>query len=139
VVLAVNTGMAGYLAAHLPSLYSMRWWEFLSPACAFALLVLSYRHLYNVAFPQLKGGGQSLVYFREIAKRTETKFIDEFVAQQESAYLKDVLGQVWRNSEILQEKFDHLKCSLMFSATAVLLWTIALGDFALRVPATPKR
>jgi hypothetical protein len=136
VVLAVDTGMAGYLAAHLPPLYSLRWWEFLAPACAFALLVLSFWHLYKGAFPTLKGGDRSLVYFREIARRTESKFIDEFMLQEEVAYIKDTLGQVWRNSEILTDKFDHLKFSFIFLAGAVLPWTIALADFAMRMPPT---
>jgi hypothetical protein len=134
VVLAVDTGMAGYLAAHLPSLDSLRWWEFLAPACTLALLVLSFWHLYKGAFPALEGGDRSLVYFREVARRTESKFIDEFMLQEELAYSKDILGQAWRNSEILTEKFDHLKCSFIYLAGAVLPWTIALAEFAMRMP-----
>jgi len=60
------------------------------------------------------------VYFREIAKRTEAKFIDEFLAQDETVYVKDVLGQVWRNSQILDEKFNHLKRAFVFMALAAL-------------------
>jgi len=136
VVLAVNTGMVGYLAAHIPPLNSIRWWEYLPPSFAIALLTLSFWHLYKGAFPTLEGGNQSLVYFREIARRTESKFIDEFMAQEEVAYIKDVLAQSWRNSEILKEKFDHLKWSFIFLAAAVLPWTIALADFAMRAPVT---
>src|SRR5690348_7405885 len=79
VVLAVDTGMLGYLAAHLPSLNSMHWWEFLAPSLCIALLAVSIWSLYKSAFPQLKGGAQSFVYFAEIAKRTEAKFIDGFI------------------------------------------------------------
>jgi Family of unknown function (DUF5706) len=132
VVLAVDTGMVGYLAAHLPELNSMRWWEFLAPACTIALLTWSFWYLYKGAFPQLKGGEDSLVYFREIARRTETKFIDDFMSQQEPAYIKDLLGQTWRNSQILKAKFDDLRCSFIFMAIAVVPWTISLADFALR-------
>jgi hypothetical protein len=132
VVLAVDTGMVGYMSAHLPGLDSIRWWEFLAPACTIALLSWSFWYLYKGAFPQLKGGQGSLVYFREIAGRTETRFIDEFISQQESAYIKDVLGQAWRNSQILQEKFDDLRRAFIFMAVAVLPWTIALSDFGLR-------
>ncbi len=132
VVLAVDTGMTGFLAAHLPTLDSMSWWEFLGPACTIALLAWSFWYLYKGAFPRLKGGEGSLVYFREIARRTETKFVDEFMSQQEPGYVKDVLGQVWRNSQILKEKFDDLRCSFIFTALAVLPWTISLAEFALR-------
>jgi hypothetical protein len=132
VVLAVDTGMAGYLASHLPKLDSLRWWEFLAPSCAIALLAWSFWHLYRGGFPQLKGGEASLVYFKEIAGRTETKFVDEFMAQQEPAYIKDVLGQAWRNSQILKAKFNDLKRSFILMAIAVLPWTISLAEFALR-------
>jgi hypothetical protein len=132
VVLAVDTGMVGYLSAHLPGLDSMRWWEFLAPACTIALLAWSFWYLYKGAFPQLKGGEGSLVYFREVAGRTETKFVDEFMAQQESAYIKDILGQAWRNSQILKEKFDDLKLAFILMAIAVLPWAISLSNFGLR-------
>lgn len=132
VVLAVDTGMVGYLAAHLPGTDSMRWWEFLAPALTIALLAWSFWHLYRGAFPQLKGGEGSLVYFREVAGRTETKFVDEFTAQQELAYAKDVLGQAWRNSQILKAKFDDLKYSFILMAIAVVPWTVSLANFALR-------
>src|SRR5882762_9214525 len=82
VVLAVDTGMLGYLAAHLPSLNSLHWWEFLSPALSIVLLAVSIWHLYKGAFPRLEGGAQSFVYFAEIAKRTEAKFIDGFMGLQ---------------------------------------------------------
>ncbi len=132
VILAVDTGMVGYLAAHLPPFESVQWWEYLAPSLVMALLTLSLWHLYKGAFPTLEGGNESLVYFREIARRTESKFIDEFMAQDERAYMKDILGQAWRNSEILTKKFNHLKCSFPFSpAASVLPWVIAPADFAL--------
>jgi len=135
VVLAIDTGMLGYLATRLPSIDSLHWWEFISPSLAFAALALSLWHLYKGVIPTLEGGDRSLVYSREIAKRTESRFIDEFTAQQESDYIKDVLSQVWRNSEILTDKFEHLKWSFILMAGAVLPWTIALADFAMRTPA----
>jgi hypothetical protein len=132
VVLAVDTGMVGYLSSHLPGLDSVRWWEFIAPACTVALLFWSYWFLYKGAFPRLKGGEGSLVYFREIAGRTETKFVDEFMSQHQEAYIKDVLGQAWRNSQILKEKFNDLRYAFIFMAIAVLPWTLSLTDFALR-------
>ncbi len=126
VVLAVDTGMLGYLAAHLSPLNSMRWWDIPAPTLTLMLLAFSYWHLYRGAFPNLAGGDRSLVYFREIAKRTENKFIDEFLTQQESDYAKDLLGQAWRNSVILRDKFDHLKLSFAFLAAAVFPWAITL-------------
>jgi pycsar effector protein len=135
VVLAVDTAMAGYLAGRMPSLKAMPYWQTLIPLTAFLLIGNSIWNLYKGAFPNLEGGNLSLVYFREIAKRTEAKFIDEFLAQDDTGYVKDVLGQVWRNSEILTEKFKHLKVAFIFMALAVLPWAVSLAIFAAR--ATP--
>jgi hypothetical protein len=132
VVLAVDTAMAGYLAARLPSLKAIPLWQTLIALAAFALIGISIWNLYKCAFPNLAGGNLSLVYFREIAKRTETKFIDDFLAQEETAQVKDVLGQTWRNSEILVEKFNHLKLTFIFMALAVLPWVVSLAVFAAR-------
>jgi hypothetical protein len=70
---------------------------------ALALIALSLVFLYQASFPRLVGGRSSLLYFREIAKRKEAAFIDEFSEQSEEAFLKDVLAQVWRNSQILKK------------------------------------
>jgi hypothetical protein len=134
VVLAVDTAMGGYLAGRLPSPRPAQPWLMLIPLLAFVLIGISFWHLYKGAFPNLVGGNLSLVYFREIAKRTEAKFIDEFAAQSETDYAKDVLGQVWRNSEILVEKFNHLKYAFIFMALAVVPWASSLAMFAMKMP-----
>jgi hypothetical protein len=139
VVLAVDTGMLGYLATHIPPVGSLRFWEVIAPTLAFVLLGLSLVYLYRGAFPTLSGGQASLVYFLEIAKRTEAKFIDQFIDQRENEYMKDLLGQAWRNSEILKMKFSFVKTAFIFMAWAVLPWTLALASFALRTPAMVAR
>jgi len=128
----VNTAMIGYLSSHFPAMNSLRWWECISPTIAFALLAVSFWYLCHGAFPRLKGGERSLIYFREIARRAESKFIDEFTNRQEQEHIRDTLGQVWRNSEILSAKFNCLKLSFLLSALAILPWAIALIDFAIR-------
>ena len=130
VVLAVDTGMLAFLAAKIPSLTSLLPWEIAVALLPVALICGSLWHLYKGAFPSLEGGALSLIYFREIAKRTEAKFIDEFIKQSEEEYLKDMLGQVWRNSEILKEKFDHLKYAFILLALAILPWVVALIIFS---------
>lgn len=132
VVLAIDTAMSGYLAAHVPNFFSLKWWEMIAPAIAMALIARSYWYLYKGAFPNLKGGTSSLVYFAEIAKRTESNFIKEFLAQQDSDYAEELLGQVWRNSEILSEKFDYLKWAFICMAWSIVPWVFALVDFATR-------
>ena len=89
------------------------------------------RYLYKQPFPNLEGGTASLVYFREIAKRTEAKFIEEFAKESTAGYVNDLLGQAWRNSVILKDKFDYLRLALIFLAVAIPTWVISLIIFAL--------
>lgn len=71
VLLTVNIGMLGFLAANSLPLH-----KFTGPigffvALPVSLIAGSLWNLYRGAFPQLTGGHKSLVYFREIAKRSE--------------------------------------------------------------------
>lgn len=88
VVLAVDTGMLALLAINSPPIRSLEWYM-LFAVIPVLLNGISIGHLYKGAFPQLKGGPQSLIYFREIANRTESKFIEEFKAQKTETYIKD--------------------------------------------------
>jgi hypothetical protein len=98
------------------------------------MIATSLWFLYRVAFPALDGGHESLIYFREIAKRTESNFIDAFTAQDEVSRVKDLLGQAWRNSCILTAKFDSLKWAFISAALAIIPWAIAVGMFSSRHP-----
>ncbi len=124
---ALNTGTLALLALNL-RLDDVLVWFLVVPAVGFILLVAaSLYFIYRSSFPSLKGGASSLIYFREIAKRTEAKFIDEFVAQKDDAYTRDLLGQVWRNSEILKMKYDAMKVAFILSAIALIPWTVFLA------------
>ena len=129
VVLGVNLGMLAILAANAPPIKSFDW-PMLSAAVTLFFLGLSLWHIYQGFFPRLAGGRRSLIYFREIADRTESKFIDEFIAQKDEALIKDFLGQIWRNSEILTMKYDHLKSAFIMLSLAVIPWVISLAVFA---------
>jgi hypothetical protein len=124
---ATDTGVLALLAINL-RLDDLRHWFLAIPAVAVVLMIgASLYFVYLCSFPSLKGGADSLVYFREIARRTEAKFIEEFLAQRDDAHARDLLGQVWRNAEILKMKFDAIKISFVLSALALIPWTIFLA------------
>jgi len=108
VLLAIDTGMLAILASNFPSSSSFDYWLLINVIPVLSIGI-SLWHLYMGAFPSLEGGRGSLIYFREISKRTEDRYREEFTELSEEAYLKDILGQVWRNSEILKTKFDHIR------------------------------
>jgi Family of unknown function (DUF5706) len=127
VVLAVNTGMLAVLASNAPAARNLSISAAIAAALAALLIAVSLWFLYKVAFPALNGGHQSLVFFREIARRTEARFIEEFIAQDKASRLKDLLGQVWRNSEILKLKFDALRFAFILMAIAIIPWVVAVA------------
>jgi hypothetical protein len=126
VLLAVNTGMTALLIGNSPPIRAFDW-SMLIVLLPISLLAASYWFLYKEAFPSLEGGRDSLIYFREIAKRTESKFIEQFKNQSEESYLSDLLSQIWRNSEILKTKFDDVRLAFNCTALAILPWVIALA------------
>jgi len=130
VILAIDTGMIGFLAANAPPFAAFSRWMLLLSAATVLLLAVSVAMLYRGSFPNLKGGESSLIYFREIAKRREHQFIEEFSAQSEKHYGHDLLAQVWRNSQILTVKYDSLKLAFTFLALAIVPWIVTLALFA---------
>lgn len=131
VVFAVDTSLLAVLATRAFPLAHLRW-ELIPVGVTLVLLTISFWHLYKEAFPALDGGQESLLYFREIAKRTEGKYVDAWLRMTEEDYLKDLLGQVWRNSEILRQKFDHMKSAFIALALAIVPWMISLALLSLK-------
>ena len=130
-VLGINTGMLAALGLSFPPLQKMTPLLWIAPVLALALLIASYIQLYQGGFPTVKGGDSSLIYFREIAKRTEAGFVEEYLGCIPEAMSRDVLGQVWRNAEILSAKYDSLKLAFRFTAIGTVFWIISLALFSL--------
>jgi hypothetical protein len=133
-LLAIDTGMLALLTSKAPPLTTMLVLSYALAGVTAAMLGGSLWFLYRVAFPSLDGGHQSLIYFREIARRTETNFIDDFRAEEEESRVKDLLGQVWRNSCILTAKFDALKWAFILMALAIIPWGATVALFSSQSP-----
>jgi hypothetical protein len=131
-VLAVDTAMMATLSASVPVLQKVSWWMGIAPVVATGMIVVSYIFLYRGGFPNLKGGHSSVVYFKDIAKRNESHFIGEYERLTLEGLRKDVLAQVWRNSEILSHKFHSLRLAFVWMAMAAIPWSISLAVFAMQ-------
>jgi hypothetical protein len=130
-LLAMNFGLLAILALNLQIVDFFLWYLIIPAVSAVMLTAASVYFIYRSTFPQLKGGENSLIYFREIAKKTEAGFIAEVLAQDDEQYARDLLGQVWRNSEILKLKFDAMKIAFILSTLALVPWLLFLGEAAL--------
>lgn len=88
-------------------------------------------------FPDLAGGHGSLIYFRQIAANTEANYIQRFKDRNDGEHLNDLLGQVWRNSEILKLKFDAVKLAFNLLVLSLMSWTIFLVASSVMRSAVP--
>lgn len=116
----------------------LKLWYVTVPA-VFTLLavLLSSLFLYQANFPKVEGGEGSLTYFAAIRKRTEANYIREYLACDEEQYRLDLLGQVWRNSEILCDKYVKVKHATITTAVALVPFIIFVAATAIehgRIP-----
>ena len=77
-------------------------------------------------FPRLKGPAESLIYFGSIAKLEKKKFRDLFKMRTTTEFLDDLLAQCHINAKILDFKFKVFRISLIFTAVAVIIWSLSL-------------
>jgi hypothetical protein len=136
VIFAVDTSLLAFLATRAFP-YGQLGWEWFSIILTLALMAISYWHLYKAAFPSLDGGQESFLYFQEISKRTEANYIDAWKKMSDSEYLNDLMGQIWRNSVILKEKYDHVKWSFYSLALSIAPWISSI--VILSIKANPPK
>lgn len=134
---AIDTGLLALIAVNL-RMTDFGLWLVMLPALIAVLLVIgSLWFIYQCHFPKLDGGGGSLIYFVEIAKRTEARFITECEGLDDAALTKDYLGQTWRNAQILATKFSHVKMAFTLTGLALLPWFLFLVAASVTGAQTP--
>jgi Pycsar effector protein len=124
---AINSAMLGVLAARFEPTDLAEWYTSLSAALTTVALVYSFTQLYLCAYPQLKGGGGSYVYFQSIASRTESNFVDDFTKLEEKEWMRDLTAQIWRNSEILSAKYAALRHAFTGTLIALIPWALVIS------------
>lgn len=123
---AIDSALLGTIAMHVERS------DFNSLSRLIALLLSaiglasSLYYVYRCSFPSLSGGHLSLIYFKEIAKLREQEYIKRFRSMTEEEYIDDALGQSWRNSEILTEKFRTIRIAFIITGVTLLPWTVYL-------------
>lgn len=123
---AITSAQAAVAVLNL-QVHELTLWWIGGPAALYAISLLwTLWHLYWCTHPTLKGGSGSLVYFGEIAKRTEVDFIEKYGSAPEEQLKRDLLGQVWRNAEIVTAKYRHLKQASAGVAAGLAPWLAIL-------------
>lgn len=123
---AVDVAMLASLAINARAQDFAVWYLASLGVIAIVALCGSIWFLYRASFPQLKGGSSSLIYFHEIAERTESIYLTEMKDADAEKLATELLAQVWRNSEILRYKFIDVKHGFICTAVSVPFWFLAL-------------
>lgn len=122
VLFASNIGIATLILLNLVPTDVTTWYVAVPLIATMLLVVNSTYHLLAASYPSLKGDPTSLFYFRSVGQRTEQEYVKMFHDKNDDELLDDLLGQVWRNSQILTEKFDHVTASFRQTIFALLPW-----------------
>lgn len=116
----------------------LRLWYVTMPGSLLLIgLLVSYYHLFRANFPDDNGGEKSLIFFKEIQKRTEANYIAEFLDCSETTFRNDLLGQVWRNSCIVCQKYQRVKLAIIataFSIAPFVMFLVITSTIHARIP-----
>jgi hypothetical protein len=80
-------------------------------------------NLYRCTFPEVKRGGDSLVYFAQIARMSRDDYLTASMSCSVDEWKKDIAVQTWKTADIAQRKFKYLKQATMFAMISLVPWT----------------
>jgi hypothetical protein len=127
---ALDTGLLALIGLNVHPDDLALWYVGVPGVLAVGLVALSLFFVMRELVPHLDGGRNSIIYFGEIAMRTEATFIEEFERLSQASLTRDALGQVWRNAQILKIKFGAVNWAFKITTAALVPWIIFLGATA---------
>lgn len=138
VILGLDLGMLTVLLTRLPDASHLTWCHGLLFLFCGIPLTSSLAYLYRSAFPDTRGGTDSMVYFGRVAKMTSAEFVSAARRRSNAELSADVFEQVWRNSEILAVKFEAVQKAFRMLLWSVLPWLTTLAYLAMTTRAGAK-
>lgn len=126
----VNTVILAIRALNVAAPDLDLWFVSVPGIFAIAGLMISYAYLYRANFPDVSGGQGSLVYFAEIQKRTESNYQADLTACSNERFREDLVGQIWRNSQILCTKYIFIRYAIVATTLSLLPFFIFLAATA---------
>jgi hypothetical protein len=117
---AADVGILGFLFLNIHPADLLLWYITILAALAIGLLGGSVYFVYRCIFPHMEGGSGSLIYFREISRRTELDYVEAFGSRSQDDHRKDLTAQIWRNADILRVKFNSIKIAFICTGVSLL-------------------
>lgn len=125
-IFAINLAMLGVIVALIKVLPNWSIPQAVITALCLIPLSLSIVFLAFSMFPRLTGPKGSSIYFGGITKKQENTFVDEVINIKDEDYEKDVLSQAYRNAEIVEKKYKHIKNAFISTFISAPFWLISI-------------
>lgn len=84
--------------------------------------------LYNSTFPQLENSRRSLLFFKDISGFSREDYVHAASTASPDELLEDILSQVWRNAQIVDEKYRLLRWAWRGTWVSLVLWICLLAS-----------
>ncbi|MEI7847120.1 MAG: Pycsar system effector family protein [Chloroflexota bacterium] len=96
-------------------------------ALIIVLLFCELYYLSKVLFPRLKFSKRtSMVYFSDISKLPEDKYLESMKKMKEEEIEVDLLSQIHAISYVTNEKFENIQIATYFLGCLTVLWLIMI-------------
>lgn len=125
-LLGINTALTATLLITAPKIGEWSGWSIAFVGVSGALILVSYVNLYLASFPRTTGPDDSLTYFQAIQNLSMDDYFSKTESETSEAYVRDLVNQIHRNSEIVSSKFSNLKLAFRFTVATVIPWMLAL-------------
>lgn len=125
-VVAVNIGMLGYLAATLPEAKASPLVTVVLVVLGMAPNVISLACCAMAMCPRLRSPNLSVLFFGTISAHSPEEYTRRLKALTGEEYLADLLLQVHRNAAIASAKFGLVKQGTLWLVCGAIPWALVL-------------
>ena len=123
---AINAAMLGLLVALIKLLPAWTIATAIFSSITVILLAVVILFLALTMFPRLIGPKESNIFFGGISKKSEERYLLDMSSISEAEFQEDILKQVYRNAEIANSKYAHLRLAFIFTFVSFIPWLAAI-------------
>jgi hypothetical protein len=123
---AAAASMLGVLYSSLSSIYWLSTYLIFLAIISFAFLGISCLLTFLVVIPRLNGPSNSFLFFGTASQKSKDQYINQFLESSAEQILKDIAGQIHRNSEIANKKQKLVKRGIIFLMLGAIPWLVSM-------------
>lgn len=130
VVIAIQTAMAGTLAAGFSSAASRSEYAVVATVIAFVCAIGAFVCASFALLPRTDGPAKSLLFFGRVSSLSRSDYVSAITSATDSQLMDDCAEQIHRNAEIAREKHRWVQNGIVWSFLAAPPWVFVLLQLA---------